>query len=599
MRTNEQKLELTNWKFQIDQEDIGESFGWHLPDYYHHQWMNVNAPGAWDFYELAMRNYEGVGWYYSEIPTFSGELIQHILSVTGIGGRAWVWVNGKLAGTNAIRYLPFIVNIQAYLHPGEKNIIVIKVNNCFQGEHHLPGGNKIEWVLYGGLIHKIHLIAAPLCRIEHMDIKTDCFGKADVMVTVRNDGSNSLTGMLCLKLETNTICEAQAYIQCNAGQMMDINLILEAESFIPWSPERPVLYILTAELNDDRKVMHMASMRIGFRTIECKGQQILLNGEPIIIKGVNRYDEYHPYGSSAPERLIYEDLKHIKRCGVNLIRVHYPQDPIHLDIADEIGILYMLEVPLNWWKPKKEDILDHYSELREEVIETMDRTYQIFGNHPSWIIWSMSNECEYHNNTGISLVRMLADRARRMRCDRLITSVINDMPNGKELDFCDFIGINIYHGGNKPVRRLVELISYITEPTQRDLELLTKLYPEKPIVICEFGCLSIKGLMGGGRMSEDRHNGFLKYSFKAMRESKNVRGTILWAWADYYHNRDLLVLKPGFLSMHTTFGPYGVVTADRRIKDGPYQALIEIYSQDYQNDEVLYRGRGMNGQNQK
>lgn len=574
MKTNDQRLALVNWKFQIDQEDVGEAQGWHLPEHDHRRWMGVTVPGSWDFYAHALRDYEGVGWFHAEIPAFA-DAVQNLLEFTRVGGRAWIWVNGKPAGSNTLRYLPFTLDIQKHLNPAGGNQVVVKVDNSFEGEKHLTGGKRIEWALYGGLTHQVELVAAARCRLEHVDARADSSGEVDVALTVRNDGDQDFSGKLALGLDKQPRLEAD--IRCAAGRKTEVKLSLRAESFLPWSPVNPELHTLSASLLDGGEELHAASVRVGFRTIERRGAQILLNGEPLFLQGVNRYDEHEPYGSSVPEPLIREDLERIKHCGANLIRVHYPQDPVHLEIADELGLLYMLEVPLNWWNPDGLDRLEDFEGLQSEAKTAMDRTYQVFGNHPSWVFWSMSNECNYHNAAGIGMVRMLAERARKLNCGRLVTNVVNSDPSGTELDFCDFIGINLYEGAGKPLRTAAEREEHLAAPLRKRLTRLAGLYPDKPIVICEFGSLSVKGLTGESRMSEDHHADYLRCAAQAFRENANVRGMVLWAWADYFHNRAFLDLSPWFIAIHSLFGPYGVVTVDREIKEGPHQALIEIY----------------------
>ncbi|HBP37540.1 MAG TPA: hypothetical protein DD640_02145, partial [Clostridiales bacterium] len=220
---------------------------------------------------------------------------------------------------------------------------------------------------------------------------------------------------------------------------------------------------------------------------------------------------------------------------------------------------------------------DDYPELYAEATETMDKTWAAFGNHPSWVIWSLSNECEYRNAAGNAMMRNLAQRARDMDCGRLITNVVHLMPESSELDFCDFIGLNRYYGVEKPVPRLGELELFVSEPTRKDLERLAELYPDKPIVMTEFGAVSVKGLRGEARMSEEHHGKLLEYTWAAMSGCKNLCGAVLWAWADYFHNRNFFSAEPGGMHINTPFGPYGAVTVDRRVKQAVYDALKNIF----------------------
>jgi beta-galactosidase/beta-glucuronidase len=578
MKSDDKKLVLTEWQFQLDVNDLGESRGWYLPEYDRSQWMEVNVPGPWDFYEHSLRHYEGVGWYSAKIRVCNNTNTRHLLEFEGIGGRAWVWVNGEPAGYNGIRYLPFIVNISKYLNGNGENTIVVKVDNRFQGDEHLTGGKRIEWVLYGGLTHNVNLVEVPACRIEHVETKADASGKVYATITVYNESGHEFIGKINLTLDTAPKCEGQSEVRCAAGERIKISLNLKAQFFNLWSLDNPVLYKVTAILLTDNAQIHKTVVRVGFRTIKCVGTRIILNDEPILIKGVNRYDEYHPYGTSVPGHLIREDLEHIKKCGANLVRVHYPQHPVHLEIADEIGLLYMLEVPLNWWYPEDDTKLEDYPSLVAEATEIMDRTYDVFCNHPSWAIWSMSNESIYRNDAGIGMVRMLAERAKKMECGRLVTNVINYMPQGKELDFCDLMCLNRYHAAYQPVNKLSELEELIAEPTRKDLARIAECYPDKPIIMSEFGSTSIRGIRGEVLKSENFHGEYIRYAYRIIMECKNVCGTILWTWADYFHNIHVYQKNDEYNYMKEPFGPYGVVTVDRKIKGDAYRALVEVYS---------------------
>jgi len=148
---------LSKWQFQIDQEDMGEYECWYNDTFDKSQWMEVEAPRAWDFYDHAMRNYQGVGWYFACI---SEEQLQnglwYRLEFAGAGGRTKVWVNGQLAGFNNIRYLPFTVHVDPLLQHDGENTIVVRIDNTPDSQT-LPDAHMIEWVLYGGLIQKVEL----------------------------------------------------------------------------------------------------------------------------------------------------------------------------------------------------------------------------------------------------------------------------------------------------------------------------------------------------------------------------------------------------------------------------------------------------------
>src|SRR5262249_9011966 len=154
--------------------------------------------------------------------------------------------------------------------------------------------------------------------------------------------------------------------------------------------------------------------QFGARTIAARGRQLLLNGRLLKIKGVNRYDEYGGFGPNPPQELLEQELRLMKKIGINLIRSHYPQTPEFLAIGDRRGIFSREELPINWWGQewhgregvvKNESILDPALPMLETMIRR-DR------NHPSVVIWSMANESKTENEVGIKVMRALIRRAR-------------------------------------------------------------------------------------------------------------------------------------------------------------------------------------------
>jgi beta-glucuronidase len=347
-------IELSLWKFQIDQQDFGETDGWMSETHSHDGWLDVSSYQAWDTYEFALRNYEGVGWYYTEFPVIDTQKHYHTLEFDGVGGVSKVWANGELCAENDSRYLPFTADIQKYLKPDSINCVAVKVDNRFRGKAFLPGAERIEWVQYGGLTHHVRVTLSPMRSIADLKLRAEADGKLTGTVTVTNHTQDDLNGELAIAVENARFVTECV---CPGNNSVKIPFELLVHDIESWSPASPCLYSCQVELSDGNTT-HIVTDKIGFRTIEVRGTEIFLNGKPIFLKGANRYDEYDPYGCCPPPELIREDFMNMKRCGMNLIRTHYPQDEIHYRIADEIGIMYMIEVPINWWFPTDEETFE-------------------------------------------------------------------------------------------------------------------------------------------------------------------------------------------------------------------------------------------------
>lgn len=610
----ENETQSLSWRFQIDQEDVGVREDWHSPAFDRTDWLEVAVPGAWDLYETALRGYQGVGWYCASFDGSDSPSHRTILRFEGVGGRAWVWINGHLAATNQTRYLPFSVDAQPFLHKpdrpsGEclgtgqractrrKDLVVVKVDNRPQGTAALPGSETIEWVLYGGLIQDVTCAIVPACRIERLTIRSVPMGagaKIDIEAELVNDGPDAFAGELHLQLvgtngtspgaaagdssrepATESACSP---VVIPGGGRVRTHLQMHPEHVTLWHPEQPHLYAIEAVLGSGSAVVHCARERFGVCSWRRRASEILLNGEPFFFKGVCRYDEVEPYGPCPPEQVIREDLTQIKATGANLIRVHYPQHPVHLRIADELGLVYMLEVPLLWWVPGPDENLDSYAQLREEALNVVQQTWDLYANHPCWAIWSLSNECATQTPAGRAMMEMLLARVRSLETGRLVTWTINRLPEPGEMDAADLITVNVYFGVHHRgilAQHEREFEENVCQPTMRHMARLASNYPNHPLLVGEFGTVSVKGLRGDYRLTEDHHAAYIRCVAGALMKSDRLSGMVLWAWADYFHNRDFIG-QGGHL--HTAFGPYGVVTSDRRIKAQPYLALREIFA---------------------
>ena len=195
-------------------------------------------------------------------------------------------------------------------------------------------------------------------------------------------------------------------IATRAGTTWRHELTLKLARARTWSPQTPTLYTLVASLERSATVIDRVSSSFGVRTITAHGRRILLNGKPLKIKGVNRYDEFGRFGPNPPVNLVEDELRLMKQTGINLIRAHYPQSPRFLELCDRMGILFFEELPLNWWGIEwfgKEGVVqdDHILDLALPMLEAMIGRDK---NHPSVIIWSMANESKTDSAVGIKVM---------------------------------------------------------------------------------------------------------------------------------------------------------------------------------------------------
>ena len=576
------RMEITNWKFALDQSECGELAGWLNPAYDDSNWKDVTSYTSWETYEYAMESYEGCGWFRAHFRPLDAcptprKLMLHF---EGIGGTAKVYVNGRYVGGTENRYLPFSVDITKPIITHGDNVIAVRVDNSWRGKKHLTGGEKVEWVLYGGLTHKVYYEEQPSCHIKNVHVDGAADGTAQVTLTVENRIETDFHGTAAISVEGLPECTMEREIDCAAFRTIKVKFTTKAENAKLWSPESPNLYKLTATLHNGDRLHQTITQRYGYRTIAVDGTKILLNGEEILIKGVNRYDEYAPYGICPPEDVIRQDLQAIKDMGANLIRTHYPQDRIHYEIADELGLMYMIEVPINWWNPTSEETMADYYGLAEEAVDTVDRTMEHFGSHPCWIIWSISNECSHSHPACQELFRALAQRMRQLQCNRLVTVVLSKpIRNSQELDFCDIISQNCYPGCAQRANCVDDFPMHMQPLMDSTMAALQKYYPDKPHIMSEFGCVSIEGFRTNaneGRFSEDFAETVIRKQYEGFLKDPAMKGLVLWCWADYRHHRRYIPI-PFDMGMAAPYGPYGLVSMDRKPKKLLLDMMKELF----------------------
>lgn len=544
------------WRFQIDAADLGEKDGWFKPDYNYGSWGMVEVPRAWDLYEIALWGYEGIGWYARELPgSLAKASYVQILRFERVNYHTKVWLNGQFLGENCDGWMPFEFDVTEVWNQDRPNHLVLRVDNRPRPEW-LPGGMRIEWVQYGGILGPVSLENRPTTHIADVTIVATT---PDVQCKVELASRNEEP--VTLRLRVGDLV-ATTNLVVHSGRPTKANLTLSLDNPRFWSPEDPHLYTLEAEVLVQGTVLDRCTERFGLRQIRASGRHLLLNGRPIKIRGVNRYDEYAPYGPNPPRSLLIEDVRMMRQAGVNTVRVHYPQSPEILSLYDEVGIMLVEELPINWWQLHPKGPNTPENDISNVALATLERMIRRDKNHPCLIIWSMANESPTHTPLGIRTMQTLIRRTRELDPTRLVTFVAShgDLKRHQAFADADLVGANVYAGTlNSPIaQRIDEIEDRVYVAAQTYLRKSLEAFPDKPLLVTEFGTRGIRGLHGEALFTEDFQAECIRATWRAIAEADDVAGGILWCWADYFHRRDFIEYAP--------FGPYGVVTVDRKPK---------------------------------
>lgn len=415
------------WKFHFAEKVAERPINFFKEDLDEAGWENIQVPGSWETQGFGVPVYSNIEYIFPENPPFvdnnhlpigtyrttfklDEKLVGKniILHFGSIAGAATIYVNEKRVGYSKASKTPAEFNITPYLKTGE-NILAVQV---FKWSDASYIEDQDFWRL-AGIERDVFLIARPKVSIEDFFVVSDLDsdyknGLLKMDIKVRNfDSQNSekytveialldrqLKKVFSKKLEVNPIdakgTETLAFDQ----------KISKPEK---WSAEFPNLYSISIELKDATgKTIEVAGCQTGFRKMEIKNKQVLINGKPIIIRGTNLHEHHEKFGHYVDYASRLKDIQLMKQNNLNAIRTsHYPQSPEYYELCDKYGIYVVDETNLETHgldgAPK--DI--HPSFSKEWKGQLLDRTIRMFErdkNHPCVIIWSLGNESDFGPN---------------------------------------------------------------------------------------------------------------------------------------------------------------------------------------------------------
>ena len=396
------------WKFNFvknHQDAPKDFFGLKYDD---SQWVAFPVPGLFEINGYGDRIYKNIGYawgttfksnppYIGETNNYTGsyrrtfdlpadwkgqEVFFHVGSATS---NLSVWVNGKFVGYSEDSKVAAEFNITKYLKPG-KNLIAMQVMRWCDGSYI----EDQDFWRFTGIAREVYLFARPKAHIEDLAMTQDWV-------------VDSRRGILKFDVKTTGKAQATAKVIFDDGQIsseIDANHEIYLNQVKPWTAETPHLYTVLVTLKQGDKVLEVIKQRVGFRHIEIKGGQLLVNGQPILIKGADRH-EMDPDGGYivSVERMI-QDIKIMKLLNINAVRTcHYPDDPRWYDLCDEYGLYLTAESNLeSHGMGYGEGTLAKREDYAKAHIERQEGNVCSFKNHPSIIVWSLGNEAGYGPN---------------------------------------------------------------------------------------------------------------------------------------------------------------------------------------------------------
>jgi len=421
-------------------------------------WQRVNLPHDWSIKNIAGTNspfnkhapdkYDtgytqgGIGWYRKHI-TVNKALNDHraILEFGGIYMNSAVYVNGHHAGGQHYGYTSFWLDISPYLHHGDDNIIVVKVNN-----NHLNS----RWYSGSGIYRPVTLTFKPKLHLKHWGtaittpVVNEKYAQVNIsseltvpasMVNIEIKQPITLTLQLRdqddrLVVQTTKILSSANLSSANLSlvkltkKTLNVSHQFVVNSPILWSPTQPKLYTLTQILSYNGAVKERTQTPFGIRSLSFSAQHgFSINGESLLLKGMNVHHGNYLLGAEAHRDAEVRKVKRILSAGYNAVRTaHNPPSQAFLTAADSLGLLVINEVFDAWNKPKWDHKNDYSSRFKQDWQQELTNFIERDRNHPSVIMWSVGNEIpEQNDQVGADSAAMLTAFATTLDNSREIT----------------------------------------------------------------------------------------------------------------------------------------------------------------------------------
>ena len=471
----------------------------------------LKVPGDWNSQRESLFLYEGIVWYKKSFDHAVPADSRAFVYFGAVNYQATVFLNGVLVGEHQGGFTPFNFEVTDLLRE-TGNFLIVRVDNKRLREG-VPTLNT-DWWNYGGLTRRVRLVTVPNTFIRNYHVQL-ARGSLDKLAGwIQLDGPQF--GQQTVRLE---IPEAGVSYQTLTDQNGRAKIELDVDLSL-WSPDNPKRYRVVVSTQFDR-----VEEEIGFRSIETRGTEILLNGEPIFLRGISLHEEAPLRAGRAYS---HEDARTLlgwaRELGANFVRLaHYPHNSLMIEEADRLGMLVWAEIPVYWtiqWSNP-----ETWENAANQLTEMIERDR----NRAAIILWSVGNETPVIDER-LDFMRRLAELARHLDPTRLTTAAMErhyidettfmiDDPLGEHLDV---LGCNEYIGW------------YDGLPDKAD-NIRWKVAYDKPLVISEFGAGALAGKHGDvlERWTEEYQENLYRHQIEMLRELPFLSGMSPWILVDF------------------------------------------------------------------
>ncbi len=553
------------WKFNFVKNHYDRPADFFKPQYDDSKWVDFPVPGLFEINGYGDRIYRNVGYswattfkseppYIGEHDNYTGsyrreftlpeswegqEVFFHVGSATS---NLTLWVNGKYVGYSEDSKIAAEFNITKYLKKG-KNLIAMQVMRWCDGSYL----EDQDFWRFTGIAREVYLYSRNKTRVADIILNADLTnGYKDGVLTfdIPVTGDKKATVSLTLKDhsgKTVNNAEITSMSPFPRGTM-------EVKNVKPWSAETPYLYTLDITLKSKGKDIETITKKVGFRKVEIKGGQMLVNGQPVLIKGADRHELDPDFGYVVSIERMIQDIKIMKQLNINAVRTcHYPDDPRWYELCDKYGLYVTAEANIESHGMGYGDkTLAKNPQFELAHLERNQANVLTLRNHPSIIVWSLGNEAGYGINFEKAYDWVKAtDPTRPCQYEQA-------RQNGKTDIFCpmyyDYNGCEKYSKGDNP----------------------------RPLIQCEYAH-AMGNSMGGFKEYWDLVRKYPKYQGgyiwdfvdQGLRDKSPITGRTIFTYGGDYGR---------YPASDYNFNCNGIIAPDRRLN--PHAHEVAYY---YQN----------------
>jgi beta-galactosidase len=499
------------WKFQGSLRPADRPLDFYRTDFSDAKWRTIPVPSCWQMHGFDIPIYTNIIYPWPQDPAAPPSVPQDFspvgsyrrtftvpaawkgrtvyLHFAGVDSAFYVWVNGIKVGYNEDSRTPAEFDITPQLKPGS-NLLAVEVYRFGDGAFL---EDQDMWRM-SGIYREVFLWSVAETHVRDVEIRSDLDSSykdalLNVTAWVNRPGQCTLTAEL---LDAAGVAVGKTEAPCE----QETELTMKLADVKKWSAESPYLYRLLLTLKDPGgATIEVIPQNVGFRKVEIKGGRFMVNGRPVLIKGVDRHEHSEITAKTVDRASMVRDIELMKQFNINAVRTsHYPNHPDWYDLCDQYGIYVMDEanIEAHHYGNDPNNRLMNSPEWSAAFMDRVQRMVERDKNHPSVVFWSMGNE------TGDGLNAKLAYRWTKQRDP--------SRPFHYE-------GSSSQGGPNSDINSFMY-------PSPQEVKRLAAQRPEIPLILCEYS-----HAMGNS-------NGGLKEYWDIFYSGTNAQGAFVWDWVD-------------------------------------------------------------------